>query len=173
MPDRKTYSATVDGHEYVVDVERADGSCRISVDGGATQEADFFTKGAVRQFSLLLDHCSYEGMAHINGEGLKLWVEGEPFEVQVMDQRLKALSGGRVGGGGPVQTLFKTPMPGIVVTVHVEAGQEVTKGQPILTLEAMKMRNDLKATRDGVIGRVAVSAGQTVAKGDVLVEFAA
>ena len=163
----------MDGREYLVEVGRPDGACRVSVDGGPFAEADFFIKGAVRQFSLLLDHRSYEGMAEMNGEGLKVWVEGEPFEVQVLDQRLKALSGGRVGGGGPVQTLFKTPMPGIVVTVHVEAGQEVVKGQPILTLEAMKMRNDLKSIRDGVISRVAVTAGQTVAKGDVLVEFAA
>ena len=97
----------------------------------------------------------------------------EPFLVSLVDQRLKSLGGGRAAGAGPRQAVFKTPMPGMVVAVMVEPGAEVAKGQPLLTLEAMKMRNDLKAPRDGRVKSVAVKAGQTVAKGDVLVELEA
>ena len=100
-----------------------------------------------------------------------MWVEGEPFLVSVMDQRLKALAGGRALGARSQQAAFKTPMPGMVVDVMVESGAEVIKGQPLLTLEAMKMRNDLKSPRDGQVKSVLVQAGQTVAKGDTLVEF--
>jgi len=167
----KTYAAAVDGAEYRVAVERADAGWRVSVNDGVAMAADFVTKGPVAQYSLLLDHRSYEGIAEMNGEGLKVWVEGEPFLVAVMDQRLKALAGGRSLGGGSQQAAFKTPMPGMVVAVMVESGAEVTKGQPLLTLEAMKMRNDLKSPRDGRLKSVLVKAGQTVAKGDTLVEF--
>lgn len=172
MPEGKVYSATVDGREFLVDVDRSEGSCRVSVNGAEVAQVDMSANGCARQFSLLLDHQSYEGLAEMEGGELRIWVEGEPFEVQVVDQRLKALSGGRVGGAAAVQAQFKTPMPGIVVEVRVQPGQTVAKGDPILTLESMKMRNDLKSPRDGTVGQVLVSAGQTVAKGDVLVEYA-
>ena len=64
-----------------------------------------------------------------------------------------------------------TPMPGMIVALAVAAGDQVVKGQALLTLEAMKMRNDLKSPRDGRVKEVKVAPGQTVAKGDVLVVF--
>jgi biotin carboxyl carrier protein len=53
-------------------------------------------------------------------------------------------------------------MPGLVISILVEEGQEVKKGQVLLVLESMKMQNELKAPRDGVIGRVRVKAGESV-----------
>jgi biotin carboxyl carrier protein len=53
-------------------------------------------------------------------------------------------------------------MPGLVVAVLIEEGQEVKKGQVMLILESMKMQNELKAPRDGVMGRVRVKAGESV-----------
>ena len=169
----RTYAAEVDGAEHLVAVGQVADGWQVSVDGGEVMTADFVTRGPVLQYSLLLDHRSYEGIVEKNGEGLKVWVEGEPFLVSLVDQRLKSLGGGRAAGAGPRQAVFKTPMPGMVVAVMVEPGAEVAKGQPLLTLEAMKMRNDLKSPRDGRVKSVAVEAGQTVAKGDVLVEFEA
>jgi biotin carboxyl carrier protein len=57
---------------------------------------------------------------------------------------------------------LKAPMPGLVVTVSVDEGQEVKKGDVLLILESMKMQNELKAPRDGVISRVKVKAGESV-----------
>ena len=53
-------------------------------------------------------------------------------------------------------------MPGLVVAVLIEEGQEVKKGQVMLILESMKMQNELKAPRDGSMGRVRVKAGESV-----------
>jgi biotin carboxyl carrier protein len=53
-------------------------------------------------------------------------------------------------------------MPGLVVAVVVNEGQEVKKGQVLLILESMKMQNELKSPRDGVVGRVRVNAGESV-----------
>jgi glutaconyl-CoA/methylmalonyl-CoA decarboxylase subunit gamma len=53
-------------------------------------------------------------------------------------------------------------MPGLVVTIPVEEGQSIQKGQVLLILESMKMQNELKAPRDGTIGRIRVKPGETV-----------
>ncbi len=64
------------------------------------------------------------------------------------------------------------PMHGIVVTLQVEAGQPVSKGQPLLVLEAMKMEHVLKADRDGVIEALQCRQGEQVSQGALLVRFA-
>ncbi|MBA89313.1 MAG: 3-methylcrotonyl-CoA carboxylase [Phyllobacteriaceae bacterium] len=62
------------------------------------------------------------------------------------------------------------PMPGLVKLVNVEAGATVTKGQPLLVLEAMKMEHTIAAPHDGVIAEVAAQGAQ-VTDGTVLVRF--
>ncbi len=59
------------------------------------------------------------------------------------------------------------PMPGTVIGVPVEDGAEVTAGQPVLVLEAMKMQHTINAPTDGVVTDL-VAVGQQVAAGDVL-----
>lgn len=62
--------------------------------------------------------------------------------------------------GGEFQ--LKAPMPGLVVSVLVNEGDAVEKGQVLVVLESMKMQNELKAPRPGTVGRVRVKAGETV-----------
>ena len=71
-------------------------------------------------------------------------------------------------GGANAMT---APMPGVVLTVEVCVGDQVTRGQTLLVLEAMKMKNDIKAERDGTVIGVHVGAGDQVKHGDVLIEF--
>ena len=66
---------------------------------------------------------------------------------------------------------IKAPMPGLIHSIKVESGQKVSKGDPILLLEAMKMENLIKAPADGVIGKIHVTKGQNVEKGAVLVSL--
>ena len=65
----------------------------------------------------------------------------------------------------------QAPMPGSIVGVHVRQGDAVGVGQELCTLEAMKMRNAIRSSRDGVVASVQVGEGQTVAYGDVLFTF--
>ena len=66
---------------------------------------------------------------------------------------------------------FKSPMPGRVISISVKEGQEVVGGDSLLSLEAMKMENALKADGTGIVKHILVSEGAIVEKGSVLIEF--
>ena len=67
--------------------------------------------------------------------------------------------------------LIVSPMPGLVVSLDVTAGQEVKEGEVVAVIEAMKMQNIIRAERDGVVKVVGPKAGDSVAADEVLVEF--
>ena len=67
--------------------------------------------------------------------------------------------------------LLLCPMPGLIVKVDVEVGQEVQEGQALCTVEAMKMENILRAEKKGVVSKINASAGDSLAVDDVIMEF--
>ncbi|WP_300553343.1 acetyl/propionyl/methylcrotonyl-CoA carboxylase subunit alpha [Maricaulis sp.] len=68
--------------------------------------------------------------------------------------------------------LVISPMPGLIVKVDVEEGQEVKAGEALLVVEAMKMENVIRAEKDGTIKSVNVEAGASVAADELMIEFA-
>ena len=64
-------------------------------------------------------------------------------------------------------------MPGVVLEVHVGPGAVLKRGDPVLVLEAMKMRNTIRSPRAAVVAAVDVEAGQPVGPGDALVRLSA
>lgn len=64
------------------------------------------------------------------------------------------------------------PIPGVIDSIKVREGEEVKNGQELLILEAMKMKNAIRATRDGKIERIYVSVGDQVPHNHVLLDFA-
>ncbi len=71
---------------------------------------------------------------------------------------------------GPID--IRATLPGLIVAVHATEDAEVGEGDPLVTIEAMKMQNEVRAPRGGRITEVAVEAGQTVAAGALLVRLA-
>jgi glutaconyl-CoA/methylmalonyl-CoA decarboxylase subunit gamma len=63
------------------------------------------------------------------------------------------------------------PIPGVIESVSVHNGDTVEAGQPLCTLEAMKMKNIIRANRNGTIAEITVATGQQVNHGDVLMVF--
>ncbi len=63
------------------------------------------------------------------------------------------------------------PMPGLVVKIDVEEGQEVQEGQGLCTIEAMKMENILRAEKKGVVSKINAAAGDSLAVDEVIMEF--
>ena len=66
---------------------------------------------------------------------------------------------------------IKAPMPGLVLDIVVNVGDEVSKGDSVLILEAMKMENVIKAEGDAVIKSISIEKGTAVEKNQILVEF--
>jgi acetyl/propionyl-CoA carboxylase alpha subunit len=103
---------------------------------------------------------------------LRVHVGGDVFQFEFLDE-LTARAQQAAGGKGKKKSNdVKAAIPGRVLRILVKPGDEVTAKQPLLVLEAMKMENDVRATRDGTIRSVEVAAGQAVGAGDVLVRFA-
>lgn len=65
-----------------------------------------------------------------------------------------------------------SPMPGTILTVEVKIGEAIEAGHVVAVLEAMKMKNPIRASFDGTVSEIAVTPGQAVAYGDVLVRLA-
>ncbi len=72
------------------------------------------------------------------------------------------------GGDG----VIRSPMPGRIVGVSVSVGDSVTKGQPILILESMKMENTIASPIDGTVSAIHVAASSSVQHGQTLAEIA-
>ncbi|HEX3912537.1 MAG TPA: biotin carboxylase N-terminal domain-containing protein [Steroidobacteraceae bacterium] len=101
------------------------------------------------------------------GAALHLFLDGGHFVLDA-DRTDDAL---QVDGGAEEGSLL-TPLPGTIVAVHVEAGQNVARGAPLVTVEAMKMEHTLTAPYDGVVSRVAFGLSERVSAGAILVELA-
>lgn len=67
--------------------------------------------------------------------------------------------------------LLLCPMPGLIVKVDVNVGDDVQEGQALCTVEAMKMENILRAEKKGVVAKVNAGAGDSLAVDDVILEF--
>jgi acetyl/propionyl-CoA carboxylase alpha subunit len=99
-------------------------------------------------------------------------IRGGRIPVSVLSWRERTLAEAAAAGAGADGPLeIRATLPGLVVAVRISVGAEVSAGDSLLTIEAMKMQNEIRAPRDGVIGQVAVSANQPVAAGVLLVRL--
>ncbi|MCK9611648.1 MAG: biotin/lipoyl-binding protein [Bacteroidales bacterium] len=67
--------------------------------------------------------------------------------------------------------VVKSPLPGIILNIYVNVGDSVSIGQKIITLEAMKMENNINSDKEGKVTNIKVKKGDAVMEGDVLVEI--
>ena len=63
-------------------------------------------------------------------------------------------------------------MPGKIIAVHVQPGDKVQAGQPLIVMEAMKMEHTISASGDGTVAKVLFQVGEQVAEGAELIEMA-
>ena len=117
-----------------------------------------------RSITLQVDRCP---------EGYRLSLGGSEVHVLVRTRKAAELAA-RIPAKTPPDTskFLLSPMPGLIISIPVRAGEPVKAGQELLVLEAMKMENVLRAERDGVVETIAVEPGATVAADQVLIAFA-
>ena len=160
------YIATVNDQEFVIDI---DGEGRVTVDQRA-YDVDFqpLTEGGV--LSLLLDNISLEAIVEERDQAWEVLIKGELYTVKVQDERAYRLAKARgVMAEVTGEAIVTSPMPGLIISVPVQEGQKVEKGDRVVILESMKMENELHSPRSGMVKHVYVEEGDSVEKGQLLV----
>ena len=106
------------------------------------------------------------------GEGYAVYHRGCEFKVAVRSTRGAELARLMPVKEAPdTSNLLLCPMPGVIVSVLVEEGQEVQDGQALAVVEAMKMENTLRAEKKSVIKKINAGAGDNLAVDDVIMEL--
>jgi len=136
----------------------------IEIDPGETE--------AVREvepnvYSVVLDGESFEIRLLPSPDGWIAEIDGRRFPVEVRDPRNSSRRS-KAGLGSGRQNIT-APMPGRVIRVLVNEGDQVEAGQGLVVVEAMKMQNEMKASRPGRVVSVLAQPGNTIGAGDTLV----
>ncbi len=153
---RASYAARVSGRKVVARVLADDSSAvwHVGEPAMATEARHDTVRVGDRTFR----------WAYGNGEGDILFADGEAYRVSWR----QGVADRGAGGGAASDGSLRAPMPGKIVATPAKAGDAVTKGQPVVVLEAMKMEHALVAPFDGVVGEVGISVGDQVAADAVL-----
>ena len=173
-PGAVRYQVTIGERTLVMELtEGAGGALVARIDGGPEIPIRLTGRPGEALVTLLAGGRSVTALVGEAEEGRTVVLDGEQFDAVVRDERAAQLASATAAGRkGVIETSVKAPMPGLVVAVHVEPGQQVAKGDALVVLSAMKMQNELTARDDATVKDVQVQPGQTVDQGQVLVTFA-
>lgn len=159
------YVTIINNEQYEIEIDN-DGGILVN---GEPRDVDFLNLGG-SLYSVITQNRSLEAVIEDEENIIEVMMDGRLYETQVLDERALLMvqrRGGLGSGSGEVHS----PMPGLIVKVTVEDGQNVEQGQTVVILESMKMQNELKAPTTGTIVAIHVDAGKTVDKGELLIEI--
>ncbi|HEV8360146.1 MAG TPA: biotin/lipoyl-containing protein [Candidatus Thermoplasmatota archaeon] len=156
----------------------------LEVDG---ERHELWLVRAADKVSVEVGGATHDAVAVARGAEVEVRLAGEVHRAEVLGPDRARIDGREVAfkvpffapGGAPGQhaerdvgsARIRPPMPGRVVAVRVQEGQQVEKGQVLLVLESMKMQNEILAPHGGRVARVACREGQLVEPSAVLVEL--
>lgn len=164
--DTPNYRASVGDRTFDISIE----DDQLIVDG----EPKPFTFEVLREgyVSIIVDGTSMPVSVEPAGDGtMRVTIAGQRTTVNVKDERDLLVDEFGLGEDEAAGGVVRAPMPGLVLEVLVDEGDEVEADQGLLVLEAMKMENELNAPSGGVVGAVHVESGESVDKEDLLIEI--
>jgi 3-methylcrotonyl-CoA carboxylase alpha subunit len=151
----------VGGEEIAVEAVAAGSGWRLCLRGReCAADAEHLADG---RLALTLDGARATAIVLEHEAALRVFISGESWEIAELDP-LAPPEGADTGPGR-----LTAPMPGRVVALLVAPGAAVTKGQPMMVIEAMKMEHTIAAPRDGVVAAVNFTAGDAVEEGAELI----
>jgi propionyl-CoA carboxylase alpha chain len=157
-------------HPVHIDADH-DGSTVTFADGAVMRVTSDWTPGDTLARLMVDGQALVLKVGKIPG-GFRLRTRGADLKVHVRSPRQAELAALMPEKLPPdTSKMLLCPMPGLIVKVDVEIGQEVQEGQALCTVEAMKMENILRAERKGVVSRINAGAGDSLAVDDVIMEF--
>jgi biotin carboxyl carrier protein len=157
------FEATADGRTFRVEVRAAQGRYQVSLDGRLL-DVDFQeTPGGF--VSLLIAGRSYEAGLVRRPGGYTVVLPDDAIDVELAAAAAGAAPARKAAGG---RVELRAPMPGRIVKVMAAPGEDVTAGQGLVVMEAMKMENELRSPRPGRVKEIHVRERQTVETGALL-----
>lgn len=151
-PKSKSYEGIINGENYKLDVSKEDNGFHILQDN--------------KSFNVSIVSADYEA------KSFEIMVNGNTYNLEAKDRfdlLLKEL--GMENLNASAVNDLKAPMPGLVLSIKVNVGDTVQKGDALLILEAMKMENVLKSSSEGRVKSINVETGVAVEKNQILIEF--
>lgn len=152
----------LDDH-YTVTLFGQPGDRQIQVGDAPPQSTELIDKDDLNHMIQLGEQKADIQMA-VKGETAYIHAFGRTFTLGIVDPVEQA---SQESGNGSDNA--KAPMPGMVVDIHVAEGENVTKGEALITIESMKILTVITAPRDGEVSMVNFKQGKTFNKNDVLV----
>ncbi len=172
------YYVEVGGHEIGLEITQGSEATEIRTLDDGHAEAILVDLAHVHSnietgeglYSLIIGGKSYQLSVTRTDSGLDVIISGHRVELRVLTERewrLERIAPKHAHISGPITII--SPMPGLVKAVLVAPGDTVHQGDRLLVLEAMKMENEITASRDGRITEVLVDAGTIVEGGRTLI----
>jgi biotin carboxyl carrier protein len=158
------YEITIDGKHYRLELNRVESRWLCRLDGRDLEVDGILARPDV--LSLRIGNMAYEVKSERVANELHLWIGSARFAVEVRDPR--SLRGRPRAGSDHGPKKITAPMPGKIVRLLVQDGDEVELGSGMVVVEAMKMQNEIKSPKKGTVQKVLVSEGAAVNAGDVL-----
>jgi len=163
------YFVLTENREEIFELDKSSDSLYVS-HGGSRYRVDVSKNQFKPYIHLLIDNRSYLLSTSVKGDLINVETLERAYQFEVIGEKKKELE--RLGLRKKKAVRKKdihAPMPGLIVQIQVETGQEVERGQGVVIIEAMKMENELKAAESGVVKEVLVGKGQKVDQNDILV----
>jgi propionyl-CoA carboxylase alpha chain len=143
----------------------------ITVDGDAVDISFDYTPGDRMVDVELSDQAMTIQLAPTR-TGYDITTRGATHSLRILPARIAHLAGHMIEKEPPdLSKLLICPMPGLLVKLHVAEGEEVQPGQPLATVEAMKMENILRAEKQAVVSKINAGEGESLAVDAVILEL--
>lgn len=155
------YYADINGQKKKIKLARSGDSYKVEVDD-ISYEVDTRRLDPVGALSLIIANRCYEASITNTDRTLLVCILGEKFEVNLKDELEYQSDEVASHHAGLATEEVRAPMPGVVVSIEVEQGQEITAGTPVVIVEAMKMQNEISAVTAGTVKRIFVKEGDVV-----------
>jgi acetyl/propionyl-CoA carboxylase alpha subunit len=152
----------VDGQEGEAQIVALRPNLRIRLAKQLHSITGFHADGA--QFEICLDGITYRGWRCVAGDLVHVRVNGRTYQVHLDGRRSAA-------AGAAAENEVRASMPGVVVAVHCEPGQQLQAGEPLLTLESMKLQVTVVASHAASVQQVHVVADTVFERGALLVSL--
>ncbi|MFY9607023.1 MAG: acetyl-CoA carboxylase biotin carboxyl carrier protein subunit [Blastocatellia bacterium] len=157
------YEADIDGHQISLEVEQRNGRVFATI---AQRSYDLeVVSPEPGVYLMFLGNEVHEARVwSADTNSLRVTLGGRAFAASIIDRKHRRTIEHRPEG----QQQLTAPMPGKVVRVLLKPGDEVSEGQGVIVVEAMKMQNEIKSPKTGRILQVRVSEGDTINNNQVL-----